>query len=296
MSDFNDNPAASVAEPDFLKDPGVKALIENAARGIRAEAGESRPSDTNAAPVKVMLGFPCHGDPKRGFMIDYMNLLANSARPRPSGREVHIHCGNTVDSILPRGRQGLVQYAFEKGCTHLLTLDADMRFPPDTVFRLVDHGLPIVGANYVSRRNPYPPTACKGGRMITSKGKTGVETGFDYFGLGACLIDLDVFRAMSKEWPDLPYFQFGWSTSERGWIGEDVYMMRRARALGYDLAIDHDLSNDVRHIGDMEFSFAIVDHDEADMDPRKIAGTIDEVPPGWNTDKPGEGAPQMAAE
>jgi hypothetical protein len=39
------------------------------------------------------------------------------------------------------------------GASHILFLDSDMTFPPDTLQRLLDHKVPIVGADYVKRND-----------------------------------------------------------------------------------------------------------------------------------------------
>lgn len=58
---------------------------------------------------------------------------------------------NVQSSDVAHGRNGTVEIALKEGCDWLLWVDSDMRFPPDTLMRLLNHGRDIVGATYNKR-------------------------------------------------------------------------------------------------------------------------------------------------
>jgi hypothetical protein len=62
-------------------------------------------------------------------------------------------------SMLTESRHRLVAEALAWGADFMLCLDADHVFPPDTLVRLLAHGLPAVGCNYPRRFAPTAPTA-----------------------------------------------------------------------------------------------------------------------------------------
>src|SRR5687768_2204965 len=65
---------------------------------------------------------------------------------------------NTRHSILSHARNVLARDALQRGCDWLLWIDSDMRFPPDTLARLLAHGEAMVGADYPRRVEPHTRT------------------------------------------------------------------------------------------------------------------------------------------
>lgn len=124
--------------------------------------------------------------------------------------------------------------ALEKGCTHLIFLDADMTYPIDTIPRLLESGKEIVGALCFKRWPPFTPTIMIG----EPESRTFVD---DYpeglikvsaTGTGCLLIDCRVFEEM-------PYPWFEFKQTENGSpIGEDIHFCDKARALGYSVYVD----------------------------------------------------------
>jgi len=56
-------------------------------------------------------------------------------------------------------RESLAKEALADGAEYILWVDSDMRFPKNTLERLLAHGKKIVGVNAVTRRKPVLPTA-----------------------------------------------------------------------------------------------------------------------------------------
>lgn len=142
-------------------------------------------------------------------------------------------------------RQQCATLALQTGVSHLLFIDADMRFPADTLDRLVAHGQDIVAANCVQRTMPEWWTARDGWQSVSSVGQTGLQA-VDSVGCGVMLIRTSVFQRLPKPWFDTPY-------DGEQHIGEDLTFCRLARRRGMSIWIDHDLSQQVRHQGTIEW-------------------------------------------
>jgi len=171
---------------------------------------------------------------------------------------VAYHTLNTPDAICLKINQGtLIQNqradlcleAMREDCTHVLFIDSDMTFPQDMVGRLLAHDKDIVATNCARRRMPTGPTArCLEGQLVYSMPEsTGLEE-VESIGMGVMLISRKVFESLSEPWFETP-----WRTDKRGYIGEDVFFCRKARAAGFKIYIDHDVSKEIGHIGTFEF-------------------------------------------
>jgi hypothetical protein len=143
-------------------------------------------------------------------------------------------------------RNKAVKAAQTAGASHLLFLDSDMRFPEDTLERLLEHESSIVAANYVQRTMHDWCVSRVGGVPVSSTGQSG-ETSVDTTGCGVMLIEMSVFNELPAPWFDTPY-------EGKTFIGEDVYFCRKATEAGFLILIDHDLSQNVRHQGSVELS------------------------------------------
>lgn len=153
--------------------------------------------------------------------------------------------------LLPNLRTELVRLAIAQQASHLLFVDADMRFPTDTVARLLtaEHGLrwrshlglqapTAVGANYRARTmDAWTARTAEG--PLSSRGKSGVEE-VETVGFGVTLVNLGELAKMPEPWFGLP-----WDGQKH--VGEDVYFCARVREQGGRIYVDHDLSQHVRH-------------------------------------------------
>jgi hypothetical protein len=147
-------------------------------------------------------------------------------------------------------RQSAVSIAQQTGASHLLFIDADMRFPEDTLDRLLAADKDIVAANCVMRTMPEWWVARKAGQVVSSVGRSGLEQ-VDSVGCGVMLIRLAVFDDLPRPWFSTP-----WNGQDHD--GEDLYFCRLARAHGFAVWIDHDLSQAVRHTGSVELGVPMV--------------------------------------
>lgn len=144
-----------------------------------------------------------------------------------------------IGTFVHQARETLLHDVVELwGATHVLWLDADMTFPPDAALRLLAHDRDVIAANYMTRTAHSRPTASRDGKPVFSHGERGTEF-VDHVGMG-------VFLMRSAVVADIPRPRFWYSTPTET---EDVYFCRLLRAAGTQIVIDHDLSNEVGHVG-----------------------------------------------
>jgi hypothetical protein len=157
-------------------------------------------------------------------------------------------------SIIHKSRQELADQAEAQQADYTLWIDSDMRFPRDALVRLLSREQDIVGVNYVTRTKPMRYTAVE---RITEDGVFHLPTGPEAAGLeeaeaigfGMVLIHGSVWAALGER----PWFRFEHDEMLGVPVGEDVYFCRRARAAGFKVMVDHDLSHEIRHIGQWGF-------------------------------------------
>lgn len=196
--------------------------------------------------IRIAVSVPAQDQLSTGFAYDLARMMAATAHQR---HDIELRLHFVRGSVLPQQRHDLVMVALETECTHALFLDSDMRFPKDTIVRLLAHEEPVVGANYAKRRHPILPTA-----MTETMEPVFVEPDVDglvpvaHAGLGVMLVDLDVFRQIPAPW-----FQIGYHADSGKYAGEDVYFTALVREHGLSVLVDNTLSREVTHLGEMEF-------------------------------------------
>jgi hypothetical protein len=140
-------------------------------------------------------------------------------------------------------------------------IDADMRFPKDTIMRLLRHQKDIIGVNATTRTEPVIPTAKnltinEDGSCtwlpIYSNSFSGISQA-DGIGCGVMMIKASVFAKLQE-----PYFYFE-QLPDNKILGEDIYFCIKAKDAGIDTWVDHDLSMDIKHIGQYTYSWANIE-------------------------------------
>lgn len=200
---------------------------------------------------KLAILLPCRDILHSAFAYDLARLTAYwSAKHVPHGGALHLF--TSQGTLIADQRQSLVLEALKVEADYVLHLDTDMRFPKDIVDRFHAHGKDVVAANYSTRRLPCKPVAfadqtCSN-LVYTKEDSTGLEEVYAV-GMGAMLERCDVYKKLA-----LPFFSIGYSQSAHDFFGEDVYHAHKLREAGVKLFVDHDVSKQVRHIGNFEFS------------------------------------------
>lgn len=189
-----------------------------------------------------------------GFTQCLSNMLIHFCLSPYKGGTREVEMFSCTGSILPDVRHICVAEAVKWDATHMLFLDDDMHFPRDTLHRLLKHNLPVVGANYVRRTFPCIPTAYnkeRTGPVYTDISSTGLEE-VSHVGTGVMLIDMRVFDQI-----ELPYFELRPEPGKIKPKGEDVYFCHKLGEAGIPVFVDHDLSKEIGHYGDMCYIHAL---------------------------------------
>jgi hypothetical protein len=132
-------------------------------------------------------------------------------------------------------RNNLVESALTAGCTHLIMMDTDQIYQPDTVTRLLSHRKPIVGCMICRRYPPFDPLMLKGevgGYENITEWKDGELVEVDATGTGCLMFETSVFKKIKAPW-----FKFR-KTETGSNIGEDIGFCSVAKRHGYKIYVD----------------------------------------------------------
>lgn len=149
-------------------------------------------------------------------------------------------------------RNQLVAQALEQGCTHVIFMDTDQKYPEDTLLKLMSHDKDIVGT-VVCRRYPnFNPLLMRGTlgkyRYVSNEDIENVPLlEVDATGTGCIMVKTDVFLNMGDPW-----FEFGETESGKP-VGEDINFCHKARNLGYKIWIDTTIP--ISHLATMEITY-----------------------------------------
>jgi hypothetical protein len=212
----------------------------------------SKDGDALHAPIRVAICVPCQDLVHASWAFDLASMVGLTTYLRPDISLINLQVKGT---LLPDQRNSLVKRALNSGATHLLWLDADMRFPKDALLRLLAHDRPIVGTNYTTRRFPHIPTAEIAGEGLVyivpgSEGLLEVSR----IGFGCVLMQAEVFAKLPQPW-----FTLAWAPKIEEHTGEDIYFCRKAREHGYQVEIDLKLSRQIGHLGELNYTAEAAD-------------------------------------
>jgi len=185
--------------------------------------------------TNVVIGMTCGTDDMHAKTAFSLVHAVNNKRDFDINFIMEMSC----DIIGARCR--LVHKARELKATHLLFVDYDMFFAPDTIQKLLDNDKDIVGAAYNFRSLPKKSTAFP----LDEENAQGLYK-CHAIGTGLMLIKMEVFDKVSEPW-----FQFGRDASGNMVRGEDVHFCLEAQKVGYDVWADDTLT--VNHLGEYAY-------------------------------------------
>ncbi len=175
----------------------------------------------------LAIGIPCDFP-----MVPIAFFQSMMVMERPSF-ELLMNDNGHIDDL----RNNLVMMAQKAGCTHLIMMDTDMVYHPQTIPRLLSHRLPIVGALTFRRYPPFDPLL-----MSRPEGekkyqiKEGWQEGdlveVDATGAGCLMFDMEVFSAMPYPWFKMR------KNPDGSPIGEDIGFCQDLKAAGYKIFVD----------------------------------------------------------
>lgn len=157
-------------------------------------------------------------------------------------------------ALVPWAREDIFKIALDQGSSHLLFCDTDMKFPGDTIKKLVALKKDVVGVWSFKRKLPKEPTVHvreESPENYIWRNATLDERPTQAFcrmagrsvavGTGLMLIDLEKAKRL-----DVPRFR-----ADYGGPGEDLYFCSQAIKAGLEVWCDPTIQ--VGHIGDFEY-------------------------------------------
>jgi len=223
-----------------------RRLQDEARQSVAEMERMAVPINQPRASNRVVIGVPCGDMVSAYFAYDLARLVGYTAMHVPdTSLQILFHHG----TLIAPQRQDIAKASVAAEATHILWLDADMRFPKQSLEGLLKQDVDIVGANYIRRRPPHYPTAwAKGNYLWTYEDSEGLVE-VDHVGMGLMLTKTRVF----EETP-MPWFQIPWVEERGTYRGEDITFMEAARNAGFKVYVDQSLSWFVQHTGTMEYS------------------------------------------
>lgn len=225
--------------------------------------------------LNIMVGFPSVGTWTSGFGMDLINLILHLVTVPVNGyRFQRAQPMQVKGSILPRSRMKLVKEAQKQHCTHLAFIDTDQTFPRDTLHRLLQHRKDVVGCNIATKQYPASPTARKKGEkwdgelVYTDPDSPELEKVWR-LGAGILLLDMRVFEKIG-----LGCFEIRWREEIQDYQGEDWSMCEALERAGFDIWVDHRVSNEVGHLGEFEYTHEFVGERKIVEEVVKVIGEV----------------------
>lgn len=231
-------------------------------RKIWVPTEEEYKEKVDEAKFKIGIMVPSHNIVPMTFAFDLAQLVGYSSATFPT--HVAFHLIYQEGTYIHTMRQDLVEKAVMADCDYMLFLDSDMRFPKDSIIRLLQHDVDVVGINYAYRKVPTgfvalkersPDNVTPAKKLWTVEESTGLEQVFAA-GMGVMLIKTGLFAKIGPP----PWFRNDYDDEIKRFVGEDVYFCMRCEEAGVPVFVDHDLSKMCAHTGQFEYC---VGHAEA---------------------------------
>lgn len=178
--------------------------------------------------MKTLIGMPCGESIKSRTAFSLYYLEAD---------ELRMQRGCDV----AENRNKLARHALDNGFTHILFVDSDMQFPPDTLKRLLTLDKDIVGIVAHHKKLPLesnvkPLTEEEAGKPFpTEPFQCGA------IGTGIMLVKTTVFSELPEPW-----FYFSYKDGQRQ--GEDFNFCTNAREHGFEVWADPTIP--IKHVGE----------------------------------------------
>lgn len=209
--------------------------------------------------VKIAIGIPSMGMWHADFALNLMHLVMAFNKYKLKGFDSQeLRVIHNRGSILPKQRHEIVKAAQDWGADYLLWLDCDHTFPAHLLAKLLIADKDVTAINCVTKSTPAHPTA----RLKDAEVSFGVPTfswpgkGLEQVwrvGTGVMLMRMKVFEKIGPS-----VFHMFYRPEVENYQGEDWSMCEAIENAGFEIWVDHDLSLQVGHIGNLEYRHDLV--------------------------------------
>lgn len=209
--------------------------------------------------MKLAILVPTTGMCRAPFTFSLARLVMYYAMNQVYGgvEDQYLNVEPIEGSGISANRERLIEGALKGNTTHILFIDEDMSFHPDTLHDLARRKLPVVGCNYKHRVPEKGFTALsldQQSQIITDENSVGIEKCYRT-GFGFCLIQRWVFEKVERPW-----FLIGYNTESHTYTTEDTAFGRKLQKAGIDWYVDHDVSKKIIHWGNKGYSWKEKDY------------------------------------
>lgn len=175
---------------------------------------------------------------RRADFYDYLFLLEKP----PDTFQLLCHAQSPA-----RGRNLAIQAAMDNHCTHILFIDDDMAYRPNSLNKLLAHDKDIVSGLYLGKKYPHPPVifdlasedgSCLPMYLLSEPELVPIVAA----GFGFLLVKMSVFDKLEK-----PYVRLG-ELDPAEWC-DDIGFFNRVRAAEIESYCD--LTTQIGHMGTM---------------------------------------------
>lgn len=195
---------------------------------------------------KLAVCIPCRDTLHSAHALNLVELVKFNTM---NGIDTHVFMD--ASTVLLSQRERLAEMAIDLDSEYMLWLDSDIVFPATTAVRLLAHNKDIVAGNYVKRQPPFKGVAYE------KIGDWQNPLSFDIqdnlvkiegIGLGCVLMKTKLFLDLPKPW-----FEFQYNADTNDVLGEDMVLWQKLLKKNYEIFVDTQLSQELRHLGTYGF-------------------------------------------
>jgi hypothetical protein len=208
----------------------------------------------------VLIAVPAHGGSIKSKCAT--SIFRAMQAMTAAGIKSELMVIDSAEIVLARNVFGTT-VLLETAKTHLLSVDQDMEFGPQTVMRMFREKTPLIGCVYPKRSETGFVAYLDGTHIQQTNGAAGIPG----VGMGLCLIERTVFEALRptvrfqkiSPFTGKPLFGFFDPIPEKDAImSEDLSFCKRWRDIGGQVIAL--LNEDIGHIGEKVYRRKYLDH------------------------------------
>ena len=203
------------------------------------ETQEAAKNDDNE--IRLAIGVPCSFPQVPASFFHSYALMQ-----KPAHTYIHANNGH-IDDL----RNNIVERALYEGVTHLIMMDVDQVYPPETIKKLLAHNLPVVGCRVHRRYPPFDSLMMRiekvdentNAYISVDDWEDGELVEVDATGGGCVMFNMDVFRALKYPWYETKLQENG------NVLGEDIHLCQKIQKAGFKIFVDSSI--EVGHLTTM---------------------------------------------